>query len=135
MGDTVLQGKNWRLLISSHPSNNTSARLLFCRQAWRPKQSSSRLSPTTLRGKKPVNFPKREKEKRKQSQKAKLKLHLLCLKAKRRREVLHRGTAGPWGRKPVCFELEIIKRREVSMSFSSSLIVPDVEMAMEHFEM
>ena len=60
--------------------------LLFCRQAWRPKQSSSRLSPTTPRGKKPVSFPKREKEKRKQSQKEKLKLRLLGLKAQSRRD-------------------------------------------------
>ena len=64
----------------------TPPRLLFCRRAWRPKQSSSRLSPTTPRGKKPVSFPKREKEERKQSQKEKLKLHLLCLKAQRRRD-------------------------------------------------
>lgn len=45
-----------------------------------------------------------------------------------------RSTADPWGRKPVCFELENIKCREVLMSFSSSLIMADVEMAMEHLK-
>lgn len=44
-----------------------------------------------------------------------------------------RSTADPWGRKPVC-ELENIKCREVLMSFSSSLIMADVEMAMEHLK-
>lgn len=34
----------------------------------------------------------------------------------------------------MCLELENIKCREVLMSFSSSLIMADVEMAMEHLK-
>lgn len=78
-------GRREGFSISSHPLNNTP-HLLFCRQAWRPKPTSSRLSPTTPRGTESVSFPKREGKKEKQSQKEKLKLQLLCLKAPGRKE-------------------------------------------------